>query len=223
MSEAATAVRWLLQQAEPEARRVAVQQIAKVRGSEASELLIRALGDDDWRVRKEAAAVTPGLDRRGEVVAALVGALEETVNIGLRNAAVEALVAIGPDAVAACVDALSRFDVDARKLAVEVLAGVADMRCTVALVRALDDDDPNVRVAAVEALGGGALAGEESRELATRALVSALATRDTFLKIALLQSLARLEAFLPWSVFEPYVDDPLLRRYAIAAACGSHE
>jgi len=223
VSEAATAVRWLLQQAEPEARRVAVQQIAKVSGPEAAELLVRALGDEDWRVRKEAAVVTPSLERRKEVVAALVSALKETVNIGLRNAAVEALVAIGPDALSATVGAFALLDSDARKLAVEVLGGVADLRCTVALSQALEDEDANVRVAAAEALGNAALAGEESRELATQSLVQALSTRGPFLKLAALESLARLGARLPWSIVEPYVADPLLRRYAIAAACGSRE
>jgi HEAT repeat protein len=38
-----------------------------------------------------------------------------------------------------------------------------------------------------------------------------------------LDSLARLETRLPWSLFAAYVDDPLLRRYAIAAASGSRE
>ncbi len=223
MSEASTAVRWLLQQAEPEARRVAVQQIAKVRGAEAAELLVRALGDEDWRVRKEAAAVAPSLNRRDEIVAALVAALEEIVNIGLRNAAVEALIAIGPDALSATVAAFPRLDADARKLAVEVLGGIADLRCTKALSRALDDEDVNVRVAAAEALGNAALAGEEARNLATQSLVKSLSTRGAFLKIAALESLARLEAQLPWSIFRPHVTDPLLRRYAIAAACGSRE
>jgi HEAT repeat protein len=223
VSEAASAVRWLLQQQEPEARRMAVRQIAKVRGPEAAELLLHALGDDEWRVRKEAATVAPALERREEVVATLVATLAETINIGLRNAAVEALVAVGSDAVGATVESLPRFDADARKLAVEVLGGVPDARGTAALVRSLDDEDANVRVAAAEALGNAALAGEDSREHATAALVAGLATNDTFLKIAALDSLARLEARLPWSVFEPYVRDPLLRRYAIAAAAGSRE
>jgi HEAT repeat protein len=223
VSEAAAAVRWLLQQAEPEARRVAVQQIVKVEGREGPELLVRALGDDDWRVRKEAASTAAALERREEVIAALVAGLEETINIGLRNAAVEALVAVGPEAVGATVEALSRLDADGRKLAVEVLGGVPDARGTGALARALADDDANVRVAAAEALGGAALAGEESRELAIDALVAVLSTSDTFLKIAALDSLARLEAQLPWSVFEPYATDPLLRRSAIAAAAGSRE
>ncbi|MGA7124396.1 MAG: HEAT repeat domain-containing protein [Polyangiaceae bacterium] len=223
MSDAATAVRWLLQQSEPEARRVAVLQIAKVSGGETAELLLRALGDDDWRVRKEAAAISPSIDRRDEIVAALVTALEETVNIGLRNAAVEALVAIGPDAISATVGALPRLDADARKLAIEVLGGLADLRCTEALSRALDDEDVNVQVAAAEALGNARLAGEEARDLATRSLVKSLSNRGAILKIAALESLARLEARLPWSIFRPHVTDPLLRRYAIAAACGSAE
>jgi HEAT repeat protein len=223
VSEASAAVHWLLQQAEPEARRVAVGQIAKVRGHDAAELLLRALGDEDWRVRKDAAAVASALERREEIVAALVATLQETLNIGLRNAAVEALVAIGPDAVGATIESMPRLDADARKLAIEVLAGVPDPRGTAALTHALADEDANVRVAAAEGLGGAALAGEESREHATEALVAALATSDPFLKIAALDSLARLEVRLPWSVFEPYARDPLLRRYAIAAAAGSRE
>jgi len=221
VSEASAAVRWLLQQAEPEARRVAVQQIGKVPGRDAPELLLRALGDEDWRVRKDGAAMAPALDRREDVVIALIAALEETANIGLRNAAVEALVAVGPDAVDAVVEAVGRLDADARKLAVEVLAGIPDVGGVGALVRCLSDDDANVRVAAAEALGNASLAGEETRDLAARALVASLATGDSFLTIAAFDSLARLEARLPWSIFEPYSRDPLLRRYALAAAASS--
>ncbi len=111
MTDASSAVRWLLDQREPEARRVAVQQIVKVRGRDATELLLRALADDDWRVRKEAAYVAPAVEPRDEVVAALIAGLEERVNIGLRNAAVEALVSVGADALPAAVDALGKLDI----------------------------------------------------------------------------------------------------------------
>jgi HEAT repeat protein len=223
MSEAASAVRWLLEQSEPEARRVAVQQIAKVGGRDASDLLLRALADEDWRVRKEATSMAAALDHREEVVASLIAALEETVNIGLRNAAVEALVRIGSDAVGAAIEAMGRLEPEGRKLSVEVLGGVADARAVGALTRALADDDANVRVGAAEALGNAALAGDDARDDATQALVVALATSDTFLKIAALESLSRLEAQLPWSVFQQCANDPLLRRYAIVAAAGSSE
>jgi HEAT repeat protein len=223
VSEAAAAVRWLLQQAEPEARRVAVQQIAKVQGGAATELLLRALSDEDWRVRKEGAAVAPALEPRAEIIAAVVAALGDRVNIGLRNAAVEAMVAIGPDSVGAAIQALSDLDADGRKLAIEVLGGVPDLRGAQALGRALSDEDANVRAAAAEALGSAAMAGEEARDLATRALAGVLSSADTFVKIAALDALGRLEARLPWSVFEPYARDPILRRYAIAGATGSRE
>jgi HEAT repeat protein len=223
MTEARQAVTWLLDQEEPEARRVAVQQIVKVRGRDAAELLLRALGDDDWRVRKEAAYVAASLEPRDEIVAALVAALEERVNIGLRNAAVEALVAVGPDAVPAVISALATLDADGRKLAVEILGGVPDVRGAEALARSLLDDDPNVRVAAAEALGNASLAGEEARQRAVVALADVLSVSEMFLKLAALDSLSRLDAQLPWKVFEPYASDPVLRRYAIAAAATSRE
>jgi HEAT repeat protein len=217
------AVEWLLSQGEPEARRVAVQQVTKLHGREASELLLRALGDEDWRVRKEAAQIAAFVEPREETVAALIAALEDTMNIGLRNAAVEALVAIGPDAVPAAVDALHKLDADGRKLAVEVLGGVPDMRGVRALAQSLSDEDANVRAAAAEALGNAALAGDEARAIATTALTDVLSASEIFLKLAALDALSRLDAKLPWSLFEPYVDDPMLRRYAVAAAGASRE
>jgi HEAT repeat protein len=224
VSEAAAAVRWLLNQAESEARRVAVHQIGKVPGSESTELLRLALGDDDWRVRKEAALAAAELDRRDEVVGMLVSALEEAENIGLRNAAVEALVAIGPAAIAPTIEALPRFDLHARKLAVEVLGGVPDPRGTRALAHALHDDDDNVRVTAAEALGNAALSGEESRDIAVGALAATLTGEGgTLLELAALGSLARLEATLPWALIEPAAKNPLLRRHALAIAARLRE
>ena len=80
----------MLQEADPESRRLATQQLARVRGARVDELLVRALADDDWRVRKEAASVAPSLEPRDDVIATLSDALDEKENIGLRNAAVEA-------------------------------------------------------------------------------------------------------------------------------------
>ena len=86
----------LLADAEPETRRLAVQQLVQVRGPEAAPLLVQALGDPDWRVRKEATTIASSIESRESVLAALRAALGDRVNLGLRNAAVEALVAHGP-------------------------------------------------------------------------------------------------------------------------------
>jgi len=47
---------------------------------------------------------------RDHIVRYLLGALDDKLNIGLRNAAVEALVTIGPDAVPGAIDALKKLE-----------------------------------------------------------------------------------------------------------------
>lgn len=214
-------VRSRLGDAEVETRRRATQDIPALPAPESCELLLSALGDTDWRVRKEAAVVAPRVEPRTAVVFAVARALAERDNVGLRNAAVEALVHIGPDAVPGAIDALSRLDADGRKLAVEVLAGAPTLAGMRTLARAVDDQDPNVVVAVAEALGKAHLAGEEARELATRTLTGLLAREQRLVQLAALEALRELEAEVPWSSLEPLTSDALLRRNAIAAAAGS--
>ncbi len=216
-----SAVRGRLAEAEPEVRRRATQEIPALPAPESCELLLSALGDEDWRVRKEAAAVATKVEPRTAVVFAVARALAERENVGLRNAAVEALILIGPDAVPGAIDALGRLDPDGRKLAVEVLAGAPTLAGMRTLARASTDADVNVVVAIVEALGKADLAGEEARELATTTLAALLASEHTLVRIAALDALRALEALVPWAQLEPLFDDPLLRRNAIAAAAGN--
>jgi HEAT repeat protein len=214
-------VRSRLADAEVEIRRRAIQDIPALPAPESCELLLHALGDTDWRVRKEAAVVAPRVEPRTAVVFAVARALAERDNIGLRNAAVEALVHIGPDAVPGAIDALSRLDADGRKLAVEVLAGAPTLAGMRTLARAVGDEDVNVVVAVAEALGKAHLAGEEARELATQTLTRLLGSGHRLVQLAALEALRQLEAEVPWSSLEPLTSDALLRRNAIAAAAGS--
>ena len=92
-----------------------------------------------------------------------------------------------------------------------------------ALTQALRDEDPNVRVAAAEALGRSGDAGEEARQLAITALLRVLASEETMLKLAALDALSRLEAKLSWRTVEAFAKDPILKRYALAAAAASRE
>jgi HEAT repeat protein len=208
---------------EPEARRLAAQRLPSVSGAEVCDLLLKALGDQDWRVRKEAAAAAARIERRDEVVAALVAALDEHEDIGLRNAAVEALVGIGRDALEPTIEAFSRMDADGRKLAVEVLSGIPSKRAIAALCGALGDEDSNVRATAAEGLSRAADLGEEERGAAVSALVGALSTAEVHVKLAVLESLIRLEARLPWSACEPLTRDPILKRQAMQILARSAE
>lgn len=221
MSEHATSVRARLTDPEPEVRRLATQELPTLPAPESCELLVLALGDADWRVRKEAATVAVKIEPRTAVVFSVANALAERDDIGLRNAAVEALVAIGPDSVPGAINALARLDPDGRKLAVEVLAGIPTLAGVRALIRAMKDPDVNVVVAVAEALGNAHLAGDEARELATRALSDLLAHAEVAPRLAALESLRNLDVEVPWSRLEPLFGDALLRRNAIAAAGGS--
>ncbi len=79
----------------------------------------------------------------------------------------------GPPLINATIEGSCARSIPTRaKLAAEVLGGVPDARGTAVLSRALVDEDANVRVTAAEALGNAALAGEESRNLATEALAT---------------------------------------------------
>jgi HEAT repeat protein len=221
VNERPASVRSRLANAEVEIRRRATHDIPALPAPESCELLLSALGDDDWRVRKEAAVVAPRVEPRTAVVFAVARALAERDNVGLRNAAVEALVNIGPDAVPGAIDALSRLDADGRKLAVEVLAGAPTLAGMRTLARAVSDVDVNVVVAIAEALGKASLAGEEGRELATQTLTRLLGSEHRLVQLAALAALRQLEAEVPWSSLEPLTGDALLRRNAIAAAAGS--
>ena len=221
MTDSATSVRARLADPEPEVRRRATQLIPKLPAPESCELLLVALADPDWRVRKEAATIAARVEPRTAVVFAVARALGERDDVGLRNAAVEALVSIGPDAVPGAIDALTRLDADGRKLAVEMLAGAPTLSGMRALAKCLADPDPIVIVAAAEGLGRAHLAGDEARELASVALAQLLETGETPARLAALESLRNLDGGVPWVALEPLFADPLLRRPAIAAAGGN--
>lgn len=218
---ALTLVRAGLKHAEPEVRRRATQGIIGLPAPESCELLVSALGDQDWRVRKEAASIATRIEPRTAVVFAVVRALAEQDNIGLRNAAVEALILIGPDAVPGAIDALGRLDADGRKLAVEVLAGAPTLAGVRALTVATRDPDLNVVIAAAEALGKADLAGDEARDHATRTLSALLESEHAQVRLAALDALRSLDAPVPWSSLEALLGDALLKRNALAAAAGS--
>ncbi|MCA9633645.1 MAG: HEAT repeat domain-containing protein, partial [Myxococcales bacterium] len=200
---------------EPEQRRQAASLLVTHGGADRVRLLMQALGDPDWRVRKEAVAVAGRVAPNSEALGALVEALRPGENVGLRNAAVEALCRYGEPAVAALSEALPTLDADGRKLAAEALAMTGSARALGGLERLLDDEDPNVRAAAVEAIAG---IGTASIEEAVALLERCLSVEDQFMRLAALDGLNRLGVILRFEQVESLLADRVLARSALIAA-----
>ena len=134
---------------DPEERRRAVGRIAELPPSSRVPPLLAALGDDDWRVRKEAIGLTAELGPEPDLLSALADVFEPGDNVGLRNAAVEALGAFGTFAVETLASRVPKLDADGKKLAIEALGRSAEAAALDVLAPLVTDADPNVRVAAL--------------------------------------------------------------------------
>jgi HEAT repeat protein len=140
-----------LESRDAEERREAAVDLGRA-GRGAIPLLLRSLGDTDWRVRKTA---VEGLVAFGgdDVTKGLVQRLSAEDNAGARNSAIEALTHIGAAVVGPLLPLLDTRDPDVRKFVVDVLGDIRDVRALPGLLEKLTDADENVRVAAAEALG----------------------------------------------------------------------
>lgn len=142
-----------LASSDPENRRRAAGRLAGESGEHAAGLLIQALGDEDWRVRKEATSVAITLAPSPEILRVLVETFAPTEeNVGLRNAAVEALGGYGAAAVDALGVLVHELDPDGRKLSAEALGKTGEAGALLLLRTLMEDRDPNVCAAAVEAV-----------------------------------------------------------------------
>jgi HEAT repeat protein len=204
--------------ADPEERRRVVARIAELPPSSRVPPLLMALGDSDWRVRKEAIGLSAELGPDPELLTALADVFEPGDNVGLRNAAVEALGAFGLFAVETLGPRVQGLDADGKKLSIEALGRSGESAALDVLAPLVADADPNVRVAALEALGAIGIARvDDAREL----LVSRLDQDRPLETLAALESLAMLGAGLPFATVQPWLRDPFLGRAALALAAQS--
>ncbi|MDC0741455.1 HEAT repeat domain-containing protein [Polyangium mundeleinium] len=207
-----------LDAADAEERRQATSLAAELPLYDALPLLVRALGDTDWRVRKEATYAARAFIPAPSLIAAMVKTFEPCDNVGLRNASIEVLANCGSAATAPLEASLARLDADGRKLAVQALGYTRDPHALVILERSLRDLDENVRQGAVEAIAQlGPIAPVEVQRLLFRCLDSA----DPFAKLAALEGLNALGAMIPWERLAPLLEHPSLRSAALSAAAAS--
>ena len=142
-----------------EVRRRAVEQLRGLKAAQCIPLLIRAMTDVSWRVRKSAVDILFEEYVLDQYIRGIIELLYIEENAGARNSAIEALVKLGRKATPFLIEGFKTSNRDVRKFIIDVLGEQMDSRSLPLILEALKDEDDNVRATAVEHLGK---AGEPS-------------------------------------------------------------
>jgi len=136
-----------------EVRRQAVEQLRGRRDRACIPLLLRAMADISWRVRKSAVEILFEEYSPDQYIKGLIDLLHIEDNAGARNSAIEALIKLGRKATVYLVEGFRTANQDVRKFIIDVLGEQMDSRSLPLMLEALKDEDENVRATAVEHLG----------------------------------------------------------------------
>lgn len=142
-----------LQSQNEEERRRAIQELKGMPLEQTHALLFSSMGDDSWRVRKEAVEVFVSADPGENMIDRLLELLRSEDNAGLRNSAAEAVIRLGERAAAPLFRLVHDTDADVRKFIVDVMGSISVSTFIPTLLTALQDSDINVAAAAAEHLG----------------------------------------------------------------------
>src|SRR5437867_5375801 len=136
---------------EPVRRRV-VEELGRSGQPEAVTPLLMAVADESWPVRQAAAEALVAFDE-APLLPQLEAALRNDEDAGMRNAAMEIYVRLGPRVGEALLRLLDDVDEEVRNFAAVMLGTRREQRAVERLIAALGDADLNVRHAAAASLG----------------------------------------------------------------------
>lgn len=190
-----------------EVRLNGLQSLYRYDGEERIDLVCAALGDSSWRIRKE--AINLFLALPGAILSAerIVALLYDEENAGLRNAAAEILIKLGPGVLPVLTRAADTRDPDVRKFILDIMGEIGDRQATPLLLRLLQNDvETNVRAAAAENLG------KIGDARAVPVMVSALADPDLLVQFSLLDALGRIGSAIPLAGLVGLGENVLLRK-----------
>ena len=170
------------------------------------DLFLLALGDDDWRVRKEAIGYFMAQPDAVSRIDLIIDQLHNPDNAGLRNAAIEILISLGPKISKPMLVRLDSENAEVRKFIIDILGEICHSGCAVALLKHLRDEDENVRYAVVETLGK--LGSPEAID----PLLDLLQTAAAGLQFVIFEALTSIGKGVPAERILPYAEDTLLRR-----------
>ena len=142
-----------LHSADEETRRDALRALQGSKLTDIRGLLFTAMGDDSWRVRKEAVEAFIAAGPDDDSIGGLLDLLRNEDNAGLRNSAAEAIIKMDTRAADNLIHLINDTDADVRKFVVDVMGTIGNPLFLATLLSALDDTDVNVAAAAAEHLG----------------------------------------------------------------------
>ena len=169
-------------------------------------LAVAALGDESWRVRKEAVDLILSVSPGEELARELISLLTVQGNAGLKNSVVEVLQIVGEKILPHLVEHLAHEDAGVRKFIVDIMGGIGSAASIPELTTALADSDANVAAAAAESLG---IIGDA---VALPALLKTLERDDLLIRYAILEALVKIGTPVPLGVITPLAGDPLLKK-----------
>jgi HEAT repeat protein len=185
-------IRNALRSLDEETRRSALQNLKGRSLQETCELLFAAMGDESWRVRKEAVDVFVAADPDEGAIEALLELLRNQDNAGLRNSAAEAVAKLGPRAATPLNRLTGDKDEAVRKFVIDVMGLIACPEFVPALLASLHDPDVNVASAAAEHLGNFG----DTRFIPD--LINAIVENDSVLfRFSALAALGKLSSHVP--------------------------
>ncbi len=136
-----------------ELRRKAVLELKGTPSGAAVPLLLKAMEDASWRVRKTASEILMEEHPPEQYVEGLIRLLSLEDNAGARNSSIETLVRLGKKVTPSLLEAFDTPQRDVRKFIIDIIGEVKDRKALPLLLKALQDEDDNVRASAVEHLG----------------------------------------------------------------------
>lgn len=195
----------LLKDQQVDIRLQATRRLAEIARFD-EKLFLMALGDFDWRVRKEAISVFMQQQDAVSRIELIIDQLSHPDNAGLRNAAIEILIDLGPQISRILLSRISSSDAEVRKFIVDILGEICPSSCVTELLPHLQDEDENVRYAVVETLGK--LGSVE----AVDALLELLGNSGAGLQFVVFEALTAIGKGVPAARIIPYAQNALLRK-----------
>lgn len=136
-----------------EERRQAVESLRGKIEPSSINILVDAMKDQSWRVRKSATDILQSQFTVDQYVQGVMSLLAIEDNAGARNSAIDLLVSIGKQAIHSLIEAFNTDNHDVRKFIIDIIGEISDKRSIPLLLSALKDEDENVKASAVEHLG----------------------------------------------------------------------